>query len=245
MIDKIQKFTSFLIALVIVTVLVAFASYDYKVSNNLILMTDSSFINKKSLEKIILSEMDTLSDEKVNFFEIEKKLQLHPHVKDVKVYRDLRGNLNVGLLQYNPIARIVSGKFKDNYLDENGNLFPISKDYSKRVILIHLSDKISYDNNLIFNSPFGEDLLKMINFINQNNFFNKIISEIDVDSNKNIVIHPFLSKQKIIFGYPDMLEEKFNKISLFYNKIIPSKGWNTYKSVNVKFKDQIICDKFS
>ena len=245
MIDKIQKFTSFLIALVIVSVLVAFASYDYKVSNNLILMTDSSFINKKSLEKIILSEMDTLSDEKVNFFEIEKKLQLHPHVKDVKVFRDLRGNLNVDLLQYNPIARIVSGKFKDNYLDENGNLFPISKDYSKRVILIHLSDKISYDNNLIFNSPFGEDLLKMINFINQNNFFNKIISEIDVDSNKNIVIHPFLSKQKIIFGYPDMLEEKFKKISLFYNKIIPSKGWNTYKSVNVKFKDQIICDKFS
>ena len=162
MIDKIKKFTSFLIALVIVSALVAFASYDYKVSNNLILMTDSSFINKKSLEKIILSEMDTLSDEKINFFEIEKKLQLHPHVKDVKVFKDLRGNLNVGLIQYNPIARIVSGKFKDNYLDENGNLFPISKDYSKRVILIHLSDKISYDDNLIFNSPFGEDLFCLL-----------------------------------------------------------------------------------
>ena len=39
-------------------------------------------------------------------------------------------------------------------------------------------------------------------------------------------------------------KEKFNKISLFYNKIIPSKGWNTYKTVNVKFKDQIIGDKF-
>ena len=73
MIDKIQKFTSFLTALVIVSALVAFASYDHKVSNNLILMTDSSFINKKSLEKIIFLEMDTLSDKKVNFFEIEKK----------------------------------------------------------------------------------------------------------------------------------------------------------------------------
>ena len=69
MIDKIQKFTSFLTALVIVSALVAFATYDPKVSNNLILMTDSSFINKKSLEKIIFLEMDTLSDEKVNFFE--------------------------------------------------------------------------------------------------------------------------------------------------------------------------------
>ena len=52
MIDKIQKFTSFLIVLVIVSALVAFASYDYKVSNNLILMTDSSFLNNKSLEII-------------------------------------------------------------------------------------------------------------------------------------------------------------------------------------------------
>ena len=37
-IDKIQKFTSFLTALVIVSALVAFASYDHKVSNNLILI---------------------------------------------------------------------------------------------------------------------------------------------------------------------------------------------------------------
>ena len=57
MIDKIQKFTSFLTALVIVSALVAFASYDHKVLNNLILMTDSSFINKKSLEKIIFLEI--------------------------------------------------------------------------------------------------------------------------------------------------------------------------------------------
>ena len=42
-----------------------------------------------------------------------------------------------------------------------------------------------------------------------------------------------------------MLEEKFQKISLFYNDIVSAKGWNTYKSVNVKFKNQIICDKFS
>ena len=85
MIDKIQKFTSFLTALVIVSALVAFASYDHKVSNNLILMTDNSFINKKSLEKIIFLEMDTLSDEKVNFFEIEKKLNLQLWKRQVMV----------------------------------------------------------------------------------------------------------------------------------------------------------------
>ena len=54
---------------------------------------------------------------------------------------------------------------------------------------------------------------------------------------------PQFSKQKIIFGYPDNLDEKFEKINIFYKKIVPAKGWNTYRTVNVKFKNQIICDK--
>ena len=92
-------------------------------------------------------------------------------------------------------------------------------------------------------SKFGKDLLNMINYINDDEFFSKIISELEINSSKNIVIHPQFSKQKIIFGYPDDLDEKFEKINLFYKKIIPAKGWNTYRTVNVKFKNQIICDK--
>ncbi|GIS31352.1 MAG: hypothetical protein Ct9H90mP3_1480 [Flammeovirgaceae bacterium] len=55
----------------------------------------------------------------------------------------------------------------------------------------------------------------MINYINNDKFFSKIISEIEINSNKNIVIPPQFSKQKIIFGYPDVLEENFEKINLF------------------------------
>ena len=95
----------------------------------------------------------------------------------------------------------------------------------------------------MISSEFGKDLLEMINYINNDKFFSKIISEIEINSNKNIIIHPQFSKQKIIFGYPDNFEDKFEKIILFYKKIVPAKGWNTYRTVNVKFKNQIICDK--
>ena len=30
-------------------------------------------------------------------------------------------------------------------------------------------------------------------------------------------------------------------IKIFYKKILPYKGWNSYESVSVKFKGQIIC----
>ena len=119
---------------------------------------------------------------------------------------------------------------------------PISSKFSKRVVLIHMNDKFSIDKNMS-SSKFGKDLLNMINYINEDEFFSKIISELEINSSKNIVIHPQFSKQKIIFGYPDDLDEKFEKINLFYKKIVPAKGWNTYRTVNVKFKNQIICDK--
>ena len=105
-----------------------------------------------------------------------------------------------------------------------------------------MNDEVLIDNKLI-TSNYGNNLLKMINIINEDEFFSKIISEIEIDSDKNIIIHPQFSKQKIIFGYPDNFEDKFEKIILFYKKIVPAKGWNTYRTVNVKFKNQIICDK--
>ena len=89
-------------------------------------------------------------------------------------------------------------------------IFPISSRYSKRVLLLHLNDEFSNDKKMI-SSEFGKDLLEMINYINDDKFFSKIISEIEINSNKNIVIHPQFSKQKIIFGYPDDLEEKLHK----------------------------------
>ena len=95
----------------------------------------------------------------------------------------------------------------------------------------------------INSTDYGKKIFTMINYIINDIFLSKIISEIDINYNKNIIIYPQVSKQKIIFGYPEKIDVKFDKLMLFYKKILPAKGWNTYKSVNLKFKNQIICDK--
>lgn len=209
--------------------------------NNLIIFADSAFLDNNFI-KTFLSNQISSDSQSINFNDLENKFESISHVKDVAIYKDLIGNLNIGIKQYIPIARIVSGKLSNNYINDEGHVFPISSRYSKRVLLLHMNDEFSKNKNLT-SSKFGKDLLKMIKFINKDEFFSKIISELEINSNKNIVIHPQFSKQKIIFGYPDNLDEKFEKINIFYKKIVPAKGWNTYRTVNVKFKNQIICDK--
>ena len=212
--------------------------------NKLIIYSDSTFLDKKSIKNIFYTNLN-LDSSKVNFYDIENNFRLNPYVKDIKIYSNLIGDVIIDLEQYEPIARISSGIDSKNYLDLDGIIFPTSIKYSDRVILIHLNKKLNFEESNIKSTQFGKDLIRMILYINQDEFLWKIISEIEVDSNKNIIIHPQLSKQKIIFGYPDDLVNKFDKINLFYKKIAPLKGWNTYITVNVKYQNQIICDKNS
>ena len=93
------------------------------------------------------------------------------------------------------------------------------------------------DGPNVITSCAGWDTIKNADFLK------RIISEIDIKEDKNIIIYPQVSKQKIIFGYPDKIDDKFDKLIFFYKKILPAKGWNTYRSVNLKFENQIVCNK--
>ena len=206
------------------------------------IISDSTFVPKDKIVSI-LDNYFTKESLNINFNDLEKKIKSNPHIKKVTLYKDLTGNLNVIVNQFQPIARIVYENKSKKYFDIDGEIFPTSLGYSHRVLLIFLTSKINFLNNNLNNTEFGVDLLNMVKYIESDKFLSKIVSEIEVDNFKNIIIRPQISKQKIIFGYPDDLVNKFRKIKIFYDDIAPAKGWNTYSSVNVKYRNQIICDK--
>ena len=206
------------------------------------IISDSTFVPKDKIVSI-LDNYFTKEYLNINFNDLEKKIKSNPHIKKVTLYKDLTGNLNVIINQFQPIARIVHENKSIKYFDIDGEIFPTSLGYSHRVLLIFLTSKINFLNNNLNNTEFGVDLLNMVKYIESDKFLSKIVSEIEVDNFKNIIIRPQISKQKIIFGYPDDLVNKFRKIKIFYEDIAPAKGWNTYSSVNVKYRNQIICDK--
>ena len=208
----------------------------YKISS------DSTFVPKDKIVSI-LDNYFTKESLNINFNDLEKKIKSNPHIKKVTLYKDLTGNLNVIVNQFQPIARIIHKNKSKKYFDIDGEIFPTSLGYSHRVLLIFLTSKINFLNNNLNNTEFGVDLLNMVKYIESDKFLSKLVSEIEVDNFKNIIIRPQISKQKIIFGYPDDLVNKFRKIKIFYEDIAPAKGWNTYSSVNVKYRNQIICDK--
>ena len=48
--------------------------------------------------------------------------------------------------------------------------------------------------------------------------------------------------QRIEFGLPENISEKFAKLMVFYRQIPSVLGWDTYHRVNVEYQNQIICE---
>jgi cell division protein FtsQ len=95
--------------------------------------------------------------------------------------------------------------------------------------------------NNIYNTNYSQ-LFELINHINVDNFWKAQIAQVVIQDNGEIKLLPQVTKQYIEFGDLNHIENKFSRLKIFYKEILPRKGWNSYSRVNVKYKNQIICE---
>lgn len=195
-----------------------------------------NLINAGNTDYVLGLSMDEL-DLKV----LEERVEANPLIKDAQVYHDVMGNLIVTVRQAQPVARIINRKGPDQYIDMDGELLPTSRRYTARVPIVDFKRGFSWEKN-ITESEYGTQLLELLNFINEDEFWRAQIAGMEVAKDGEVTLLPQVTKQEVKFGMPDDVERKFSKLMVFYKKILPNKGWNTYSSVNVKFENQIVCE---
>lgn len=173
--------------------------------------------------------------------ELELRVESNPFVKDAQIFRDLKGNLIVNVIQARPIARIFKPNGQDLYVDAEGNLLETISKQTARVPIIELKRSFSWEKNLN-ETEYGIKVLNMLQYINDDKFWSAQIAGLIIERDGDLTLLPQVSKQEVKFGMPVDLETKFKKLKVFYTEILPNKGWNTYSLVNLKFKNQIVCE---
>lgn len=205
------------------------------------------FIDEDDVMALVMAdERDSiLGDQfgKVNLKEIEDRIESHSFVRDAEVFRDLKGHLVVRAYQSRPVARLIASNGNHAYISENGMILPVSPKYTSRVVVL----TGSYLNELtkmtsIEEDPYALQLFELIDYVNNDKFWSKQIGEINVDRRGDIIMYPQVGRQRLEFGSAEDIEKKFNKLKIFFKQILPTKGWNAYKRVNVAYGDQIICE---
>lgn len=171
---------------------------------------------------------------------LERQVEENPFVAEIDVFMSVTGVLGAKVSPAQPIGRLMSSRGPDQYIDVTGKLLPMNADYTARVPLISFAEYPQWESNLGEND-LGKQLMEFLIFINKDELWRAQIAQLAVSQENELTLWPQMTKQLILFGPADEIEEKFKKLKLFYKEVLPKKGWNTYSSINLKYKNQIVC----
>ena len=154
--------------------------------------------------------------------------------------KDVSGKVVVRAEQRRPMARLFYGN-REMYMDREGALFPVS-DMGNCNVLVAGGD---------FTEPLRKDSLnaqlqslwQVASFLDEERKFSELIDQIYVESDGDVMMAPKVGNHVIELGDADNLDEKFDNLLTFYRKGMPIAGWDTYSSVSLKFRNQVVCKK--
>lgn len=206
----------------------------------------NQFIDETDIIDLMQLDEENLkgaSLEKINLKQIEKRIRMNRFIDDAQLYSDLKGNLVVKATLRRPVARLVRNDGPDGYIAEDGTVMPVSDKFTTRVVLIsgsYIRGLLQLEN--LNKMEETQKLMTMLDIIREDEFWRAQIAQLDIDSKGNITIFPQVGGQVIEFGKAENLETKFRKLRIFYKEILPQRGWNTYKRVNLEYEGQIIAE---
>ena len=174
--------------------------------------------------------------------QLEARLRAHPFVREAQVYRDLAGNLHADVRQNRPIARLTHSDTRlDTYVDAEGHSLPLSPLYTARVLTVARPGGLALPTRFFADST-GRRYLNFVRYVDEHPFWRAQVSEVQIEADGKLSFTQQVGDQRVEFGFPDNVSEKFAKLMVFYRQIPSVLGWDTYHRVNVEYQNQIICE---
>lgn len=218
-----------------------------------------AFITKAGLtEEINRQQGDSLVGMRLSGVNIEliRSLLLgNIYVERGLVYTTVDGVIKVELIQRKPILRVINMKGQNFFLASDGHMIPTTIDNSARVPLAHgfikeifnpmvdLKPARPLDDEIDNCITTLQKLYLMGQYLQNDSFFQALVDEIYVNPYGEFEIMPKTVGHVIAFGGIEDMEGKFDKLLVFYREGLKENGWKKYKTINIKFKNQVVCSK--
>src|SRR5665213_669975 len=202
------------------------------------------FIDRQEVDNILQPGSRKLVGqrmENINIHELEKKLRSNPFIEFASVYADMDGIINVEISQRQPILRVINQFDQDFYIDQHGLKIPLSANFTARVLVANgYIDELFANRVDTLHTALAADLFKTADYIRKDSLWDAQIAEIYVHPDHEIELIPRVGNNRILLGNADSLDNKFHNLLTFYKKAIPQVGWDAYKTINLKYANQVV-----
>ena len=254
-----KKFFQILFLIVFTVAVTAMAVYFYNehvngslnnVKVNIARSDENGFVDKDYVFGIIKKYLpDSVKIKNVHKEIIEDELLRNPWISEADVFVTIEGDLMVNIHEAEPFLRVFPKGKTGFYLDKEGNIIPLSKNYAPRVKVANgyfRFNKIKgYENifDTVYRTGVLKDVLALALKVDEYPFVKALAGEYYYNSKGEFNIVPLFGTDVINLGKLDNVDEKLTNLTLFYKKALVYEGWNKYKEVNLKYKNQIVCTK--
>lgn len=210
---------------------------------------DNSFVNKADIRRYLDREYGKYLEvpaDSIDLSRIEKIIDGRSAVLKSQAYMTSDGVLHIDVTQRKPVARFVlpDGGF---YADEEGFIFPLQRNYASHVQVIDgdipIAANSGYKGRL--DDPKQEKWLRqvisLVNFIKESKTWKDKFVQISSDADGELILIPREGQERFLIGQPVKLEDKFSRMEKYYTSIVPEKGKDYYRYVDLRFNGQIVC----
>lgn len=165
--------------------------------------------------------------------ELESRLRASDKVEKVNVQVLNNGALAIDVIPMTPVARVFD-RNNSYYINASGKRISAEPRYHVDVPVVVgvFSDSLPPSR-----------LLPLLHHISERPELDALVSTVKQARNGDIIIVPTIRGHVVNFGDTSMVDDKFGRLREFYRQVMPVRGWETYDTLNVKWRGQIVASR--
>lgn len=169
----------------------------------------------------------------INTFEVAEYLRKYNNFESVECLMTSQSKLKVKIVPMIPEIRVFDGD-KSYYVNKDGKIINSHARFFVEVPIV--------SGNFTKNFT-PKEVLPVVRFVQSDEMLKQLTGMIVARDRNNIILVPRIKGHVINLGDTTRLAEKSVAILTAYKKILPNKGWETYDTISVKFKGQIVATR--
>ena len=201
------------------------------------------FVTPAEIRKLVLNSGQQIQGyplDQINTRLLEERIEENPFIANAEVSKDISGRLEVRVRQREPLVRIIPSGSRGFYLDTRGEKLPLSDKFTPRILPV--SGHIPLEGEQ--GRKWQEDLFSLSKFLVSDPFWKDQVVQGYVDRRGELELVPRVGAHQILLGDPGNWERKLRNLELLYEQGLSAYGgWNNYRTINLKYTNQVICTK--
>ena len=178
----------------------------------------------------------------IDLYALERQLEKNPWVLSADLFFDQLHVLHINVNQRTPVARLFTPEGNSVYMDKSFTILPV-KPNDVVTLPVFSNFYINPSGANAKDSLVMERITGLAQQILSDPFWMAQIEQVNINADMGFELVTQVGDQTIQLGNRNDWAAMLGKLKLVYNRISDENGWTKYATIDLQFKDQVVCVK--